>query len=116
MTTLANEPLRASLADRAHYAKPLRPAVYVEGSPEREWLIAEMAEHLPYATAEECREAATAAIDALFAAGANLSVGSRECDDCGAEVSAHLFSGGGCWHCRQRDMAGDEAWGVESDR
>lgn len=105
---LANEPLRSSLADRDHYAKPLLPAVYVHGSPEREWLIAEMAERLPYATAEECRAAAEVAIDAQCDLGCTLTLGTRECADCGAEVSAHLFANGSCWLCQNAALSPDK--------
>lgn len=100
---LANEPLRASLADRAHYAAPLLPAVYVHGSPEWEWLIAEMI-RWPFAT----RETAEAALDALYDLGCTITLGTRECDDCGAEVSAHLFANGCCPTCRNAALDPDK--------
>lgn len=98
-----NEPLRSSLADRDHYAKPLLPAVYVPGSPEREWLIAEMAERM--ITDEDTAEGA---IDALHDLGCTLTLGTRECDDCGAEVSAHLFANGCCPTCRNAALTPDK--------
>ena len=103
-----NEPLRASLADRAHYAEPLLPAVYVPGSPEREWLIAEMAEQLPFEEACECRAYAEIMLQALYDLGCTLTLGTRECDDCGAEVSAHLFANDCCPTCRNAALAPDK--------
>lgn len=98
-----NEPLRAAMNARAHYAEPLLPAVYVPGSPEREWLITHMAGRM---TGDD--DAAEAAIDALFDLGCTLTLGTRECDDCGAEVSAHLYANGCCSTCRNAALAPDK--------
>lgn len=78
--------------------------VRTETSPQRAWLIEQLAEAFPDQTPTDCREHAALVLDICDDLGIGLTIPEGECAKCGCLGSAEGMTSGECRSCHARDM------------
>lgn len=78
--------------------------VRTETSPQRAWLIEQLAEAFPDQTPTDCREHAAMVIDLCDDLGIGLTIPEAECTECDWIGTAETMTHGRCRTCHARDM------------